>query len=349
MRLLRSLFHYLKKHRWITIGILIILLISVFIFRPKPPKPVPTLTVKRSNLIQSVSVSGKVAAKNIADLSFLSGGKLTYLGVKVGDSVTQYQTIAMLDSRTTQKNIQSALIDYAKQRNTFDQTLDNNQNRKPDQALNDQMKRILQNNQNDLDKSINSLELQSLAQENSVLTSPIAGIVTRADAKNAGVNVAPTAVFEVVDPNSLVFNMDVDEADIGKITVGQQANVILDAYSSDTVKVSVTSIDFVSHTTTNGGDAFTVQTLLNDPSALKYRIGMNGNAEIVTKEKDDIITVPLSSVQDEKYVYVKTDNHFIKQPVKLGLQSDTNAEVLSGLQDGDVIAADPTAAAGQTK
>src|SRR4030067_1300152 len=106
--------------------------------------------------------------------------------------------MGVLDQKTDLKNLKAELIDYSKKRNEFEQTQEDNQNRTPTQALNDEMKRILQNNQYDLDKAINSVELFDLAKQNLVVTTPISGIVTRADVKSAGVNVSATTTFKKV-------------------------------------------------------------------------------------------------------------------------------------------------------
>lgn len=341
-RFMKRSLNYVQSHRILAGIALIILAVAVYIFWPKPQPPVSTYTIANGNIVRSVSVSGKVNAKKIVDLSFQIGGKVSFLGVQLGDSVAAYQTVAMLDSRTAQKNLQAALIAYSNQRITFDQTQDNNQNRTPQQALNDAMMRILQTNQNNLNAAVNSVDLQALAQEQSVLVSPLAGIVTREDIKTAGVNVTPTAVIEVTDPRSLVFDMDVDEADIGTVKTGQNANVVLDAYPNTTLRLPVNWIDFVSHTTSTGGNAYTVELPLSDVSGLKYRVGMNGNADITTGEKDNVTVVPINSVVDNTYVYLKHGKKFAKVSVRLGLQNDTNAEVISGLSAGDQVAVDPT-------
>src|SRR5438309_7161724 len=131
MKLLQKSFsfvlRFIKNHKWWTAGIIVIIGILLYFLRPKPQPLVATVTVQRSHFVQSVSVSGSIQAKNIASLTFLAGGKLVYLGVKKGDYVNQYQTIAVLDERTEQTNLQSALLDYSKQRNTFDQTQSDNQ------------------------------------------------------------------------------------------------------------------------------------------------------------------------------------------------------------------------------
>jgi len=343
MSLLHKVLRFILTHKLSSILIIIVLGILIFIFRPQPPKPIETKVIKQTNLIQSLSVSGTIAAKNYADLSFITGGLLIYLGAKKGDSVTAGQTIAVLDERTVQKNLETALLNYSEQRNTFDQTQDNNQNRTPEEALSDAMKRILQNNQYDLDKSVKSVELQTLAKEQSVLTTPIAGVLTRTDAVSKGINVNATTTFSVVDPNSLVFNIDVDEADIGKVARGQAVNLVLDPYPDTTLRLVVTDIDFVNHTTSTGGNVYTVTVKLPFNTDYKYRVGMNGNAEVITAERNNVITVPIASIFDNNYVYIKTANHFEKRKVVLGLQNDTDVQVLRGVSSGEQVVLQPSA------
>ncbi len=346
MKYIKSIVSWLLTHKKISIPALIALLILIFILRPKPPVPIATYTVKAQTLTQTVSVSGAVNAKNFVNLTFPIGGTLSWVGVKKGDSVSAYQTIATLDSRTTQKNLQAALINYSEQRNAFDQTIINNNNiQNPQDALNDTMKRLLQNNQYDLNKTINSVELVDLARQQSILTTPIAGVVTRVDAPVGGVTaIAGSTTFSIIDPQSIVFDMDVDEADIGKITDGQVARITLDAYPNTTLSLPIKNIDFISHTTSNGGNAYTVEVQLPENMSIQYRVGMNGNADIITAEKIHVLTIPLSSVENDQYIYVKkATNAFVRQKVSLGLQSDTDAEVLSGIHAGDTIALDPTA------
>src|SRR5438309_738474 len=140
MKILHAIVSFVKTHKIITAIIIVLIVVPIFIFRPKAEAPIATQEVKQSHFVQSVSVSGTVQAKNFANLTFLTGGTLVYLGVKKGDYVKQNQVIGMLDQRTAQKNLEASLIDYSKKRNDFDQTESDNQNRTPLQALNDDMK-----------------------------------------------------------------------------------------------------------------------------------------------------------------------------------------------------------------
>jgi hypothetical protein len=209
-----------------------------------------------------------------------------------------------------------------------------------------QLKRILQDNQFDLNKAVYSVELQDLVKQQSVLTTPIGGIVTRADALTTGGNITPATTFTVTDPDSLGFKIEVDEADIGQIKIGQNVNVSLDAFPNDNLKLKISRIDFVSHVTSSGGNAFYVETTL--PEQNNYRVGMSGNADIVIDSRNNVLSIQSSDIFDNNYVYVKTTKGFTKRKLNLGLQSDTQAQVLSGLSEGDTVAIDPTSVTPQS-
>ena len=165
------------------------------------------------------------------------------------------------------------------------------------------MRRILEDNQYDLNKAVASVELQDLVRQQSILTTPIAGIVTRADAVAAGVNVTPATTFTITDPSSLDFKMEVDESDIGQVKVGQNVNVSLDSFPNHTLKLKVNQIDFVSHVTSSGGNAFYVEAMLPQPN--NYRVGMSGNADIIIDARHNVLSIQSTDIFDDNYVYVK--------------------------------------------
>jgi HlyD family secretion protein len=331
----------IRRHKRIAIGVAVILVILIIIFRPKGPASLETVTVKENSIVESLTASGTVQAEDSVNLTFLAPGKVTFVGVKEGDIVEKGQTIAVVDQRTAQKTMENALRDYAKQRNTFESTRDENQNLTPQTSRDSAMRRVLENNQNDLEKAVTSVELQDIVKQNAVLVSPINGVVLRADVTVPGVNAGATTTYTVADPDTLQFELDVDEADVGRVVLGQSVKVILEAYPEQEIYGTIEDIAFASHKTDTGGNAFTVKVSL-PIQAVTYRIGMNGDAEVILAQKSNTLTVPLSALIDEQYVYVKQkDDKFEKRQVKIGLQSDTDAEIISGLATGEVVTIQP--------
>src|SRR3989344_1150168 len=108
-----------------------------------------------------------------ATLSFQTGGLVAFVGFKKGDFVNQFQAIAALDQRSAKKTLETTLTDYLLQRSEFDQVKEENLNRTPEQAINNEMKRILERNQWNLDLTVNSVELQDLVIQLSTISTPI--------------------------------------------------------------------------------------------------------------------------------------------------------------------------------
>jgi RND family efflux transporter MFP subunit len=337
---IKSLFSRVKSlvwgHKKISAVVLIALIIIGVIVWPKGGKPVLTETAKINDVIKTVSVTGNTDAQTSVNLTFQTPETLSYVGVKLGDSVKKWQLIASLDQNKLQATLRQAQQDFVAAKAASQQYYDNHTN--ATESDEEKVERTA------IDDTQNKAYDQMLKVQhdiaNSSLYAPIAGIVTRMDAQTAGVNITPATTFTITDPNSLDFKMEIDEADIGQVKIGQNVNVSLDSFPNDNLKLTVSNIDFVSHLTTSGGNAFYAKA--NLPQNSSYRVGMNGNADIVIDAKYHVLTIQSTDIFDNNYVYVKTANGFAKRKLNLGLQNDTQAQVLSGLSEGDTVAIDPS-------
>lgn len=301
---------------------------------------IKTSSVTRQTFIKTISSSGKTKADKSVSLKFQTSGKLAWVGVKEGDTVAPFQAIATLDSREVQKNLEKTLRDYDKERNDFEETWRvDYSGKKPEQALTDTVKRILEKNQWDLERAILDVELKHLSVEYSRLVTPIGGIVTHLDTPVAGVNITPaTAVFEISDPKSLIFEANIDEVDIEGLTMDQHAIIRLDAYPESTFSGKISYIAYTSEPSSSGATVFSVKITFDNPEIL--RIGLNGDVTIEVERQDNALTVPTEALRDDKdgaYVYKKEGGVFIKTRVKTGLKNDNDIVIDSGLAEGDIV------------
>lgn len=325
-------------HKRISLVILVAIIILVITFRPKTSVIIATQKIEKGDLVQSLSVTGSINSKNSVNLSFQTGGTLIYLGAKDGNSVKIGQAIVSLDKQKLEAVFRQAQQDFTAAKAASEQYYSGNTN--ATESYDQKVKRTaLDATQN---KAYDQMVKAQKDLTDSTLYSPIDGILTRADVETTGVNVTPATVFTVTDPNSIDFEMAIDEADIGNIKEGLPVKVNLDAYPNDTLNLSIDKIAFVYHTTSTGGNAFTIEAKISSNNDNKYKIGMNGNAEIILNEKADVLLIPLSSIFDENKVYVKTKNGYETRILKLGLQNDTSSEVITGLSIGDDIVLDPS-------
>lgn len=341
MKKFRALIKQIKQKRIFIPLIVVLLIAGILGFRnyQNSNQEVEKTTVQKGIVTEELTLSGEIDAVEKTDLQFEIPGKLAWVGVKVGDYVQAYQTVATLDSRSAQKSIQNALLDYSKQRNDFEQTQDNNANRRPNQALNDQMKRILENNQYDLDKSIVSVELQDLIQQQSALMTPIAGIVTSAQAPYPGITVSiGTPQFQVVNPNTIYFSVSADQTEIVKLKEGARGSIFFDAYSDDEIFGTIERISFVPKA--NETDTvYEVKVKLEiDNTSYKYRIGMTGDISFITGQKKDALYIENKFIKsDDQGTYVLVGEKREKKYIETGLETEDITEIEEGIAVNTVV------------
>lgn len=337
-----------SRKKWIIVGIGIVLTALLLFWFSKTRTnsqntSIETAAASQKTLVKTISSSGKTKAKRSAVLKFQTGGKLTWVGVSQGDHVYAYQAVAKLDPRQVEKTLKESLIDYSKERNDFEETwrVTYKGTHNPDEALTDTIKRILQKNQWDLDRAVLDVELKALAVEYATLTSPIDGIVTKVFTPVAGVNIlSTTEIVEIADPDSLVFEANIDEVDVGNLTLGQMASVALDAFPDATFSGKIASIAYASQISSGGATVFPVEISFDKPQTL--RMGLNGDVTITTATVPDALVIPVTALREgeagTKYVYKKMGKTYQKTPVDVGLSNDDDVLVASGLTLGDEVA-----------
>ena len=170
------------------------------------------------------------------------------------------------------------------------------------------------------------------------LVAPIDGEVIVATIQPGQAVTTSTAALVLSD--KLIVRAEVDETDIGKIKVGQQAFISLDAYPGEKIKAAVEHIYYES-TTVNNVTIYKVD-ILPDEVPVFFRSGMNANVDFVVENKENALLIPQEAVQSENnqnYVLMRSADgkELIMSPVTLGITQDKNVEIISGLSADDTI------------
>jgi len=169
-----------------------------------------------------------------------------------------------------------------------------------------------------------------------------------------------TAVLVLSD--RLIVNAKVDETDIGKIKVGQEAKISLDAYPDVKEKGKVDHISYESKLV-NNVTTYDVEITPNKIPSV-FRSGMSANVEIIQERKKDILILPLAAVKNESktskgskggrnnkdsetgspaksesYVMVQKEGALepVKVTVETGIFDAANIEIVSGVKLEDKI------------
>ncbi len=184
-----------------------------------------------------------------------------------------------------------------------------------------------------------SLESAQLALDDTLLVAPIAGTITTLDVQ-AGEFVNPGVPVSVLSEiNALQVEVNLDETDVARIDVGYPAVITLDAFPGVDLSGHVESIAPVA-IVQSGVVLYPVTINLDGTANLPLRSGMTANVSILVERREGTLLVPLRAVETEgerAYVWRTTPEGSERVEVTLGLITDTEVEILSGLAKGEEI------------
>ncbi len=199
-----------------------------------------------------------------------------------------------------------------------------------------------------------NLEQAQARLDEARLTAPFAGLVVAVNVQE-GVLASPGATaFTLVDDSQFYVDVTVDEIDIGKITIGQTADVTLDAYPTSVISGSVESIapgalnlgGIISYRLRVKLSPTSVPSGEGDVGEVTIRDGMTASIVIYTDLAEDVLLAPNWAVRSDQstgetvlYCYVVgSDGVPERRTITRGRYNETYTEILSGLQEGDTVA-----------
>jgi HlyD family secretion protein len=354
--------------------------------------------VQAENIKRSILASGTLVYKEQVQLRTEVIGQVSEMLIEEGDEVSKGQVLMRLEPRTFRADVQQQAafvriqtIAIERQQKKIE-NLKSQWQRKHDlyqRKILDRDAYELIDNQYALAKIDLRSRQESLLQaqatldkaqerlDKTVFRSPIDGIATSVDIKqgetaiSGSTNISGSNLITLADPSSILIEVQVDEADIANIMIGQQADIFAVAFPDDALKGEVQSIATTAKRAQGRqGLSFKVKILLSDSNTIAVRPGMSCRAEIFTQSKSKTIAVPSESVifakqekhnedDDEKddeateenidHVFVLVDGKAVKRSVELGISNDRLQEVTSGIEVGDKVIIGPARALGKLK
>ncbi len=202
----------------------------------------------------------------------------------------------------------------------------------------------------DLQSARLTLQQRASAYADSYIKAPFDGVIAKVDAKK-GDNVSSGAVIGTLITKQKIVTVDLNEVDISKIKTGQSADITFDAIDNLTATGTVVSVDSIG-TTAQGVVSYSVKIALNTADS-RILSGMSASATINTESQKDVIAVATAAIKTQgkrSYVEVVTDanikpgmnltidkKNIERRFVELGLADETKTEIVSGLDEGELI------------
>ncbi|MGB9789703.1 MAG: efflux RND transporter periplasmic adaptor subunit [Thermotoga caldifontis] len=354
----------MRRVRWI---VLILFVSLVFVSCNKNTTQTSTVqvseyVVSKTNLTDTVTLSGTVQAREYADIKPFVSGIVKKVYVSKGDSVKAGDVIAELDDTEYRLAYIKALQNY-------------------ETAKNSGSKLLIQQREIEL-------ELAKRDIENCKIVSPISGVITSIDIKEGDLISSGKIIGRVVNLEKLYVSASVDEVDYSKIALGQIATVSFDAIEGLNVGARVTYISSVAETSQGivvvpieldlmGVNVSQLGSRLSQMSEeertqLQQRLqqlrtqiatgqqipqrqqqstaqtqnskiipGLSCEVNIITMSKENVLAVPVNAVKfssGKAYVTVKkSDGTTEEREIVLGVRTSNFYEVVEGLQEGEVV------------
>lgn len=336
----------------------------------------------KRTIVETVNASGKVYPEVEVKVSPDISGEIVELTVEEGDSVSRGQVLARIyadvyssqrdqaaaqvsQSQASVANSSAALEALKAQLELDKQAYNRNKQLFEDKVISKsefegyesklrtsqaQYNAALQNIralQAGVQSNRTQLEMANKNLGRATIVAPMSGVISMLNVKKGErvvgtAQMAGTEMMRVADMSSIEVRVDVGENDIVKISIGDEADVEIDAYNNRKFKGVVTQIASSTKTgtaaaTSNDVTNYEVHIRLDPasyadlhepgkPKKFPFRPGMNASADIKTQRKDNVIAVPITSVAAR----VKGSDQNIEQKKKEASRgkedNDDNAE-----------------------
>ena len=322
------------------------------------PLAVESALVQRGNISQLVSVSGYLKPERKADLSFgVTNSRVVWLKTKIGNTVATGSALLSLDQTLLLNDVAAAEAALAQAKAAYSSAKSGeviahetyNNIRYQDSDRIEALKNQAYEAARSADDGVTAAEAAVASAKNNlarnVLTAPISGTVT---IQKAIVGEIPTAnpLVQIVDLNSLYFEVLIDELDVSKVKIGQKAFIKLNANKEQELEGVV---DFIALTTTkDANNNVAVETIIKVTNAknVTLRPGLEGDAQIVTEERKGALLVPFEAIVEEgQQKFALEINNKTKTvtrvAVTIGLEGERDTEITTGLSDGTLVVLNP--------
>ena len=379
-----------RKQVWILGGALVALVVIGVVAANMQDKGlgVQIAKVGRQNIQAKVSANGKVQAVTKADISANLIGQVTRLAVKEGDKVTKGQFLLEIDPRSAQastnalqaamqaakSDLASATANLAQAKSDFDRAKVNREagiiataDFEKARTAYETAKATEESYRLRMEQARSTMAQASVGLGYATLRAPMDGVVTarRIELGETAVpgiqNQAGTVLVTVSDMSKVEAEMEVDEASIPTVKLGQKAQVRIDAYPNQTYDGEVTEVGGspILKASANEAIKFKVKVWIKNPP-LTIKPGLSAQADIYTGSRDQVIAIPIQSLvtreikakpgetlkpgapRDEEGVWTLDKDSKVKfLPVTTGLMGDLDVEILSGLKGDETVVIGP--------
>lgn len=334
------------------------------------PQSFITSAVKRGNLTYSINASGMVYPSKTVKVGAQVSGEISKLAVSVGDVLKKGDLIAEIDASTQenakssaqakvdsqQATLKTAKSDLLKARSAFKRAkmlLNSGAGSQADyesarSALSSAQNAVTQAQANIVQSQL-TLSDAEVALGYTQVNAPIDGTVIAVSVEEgqtvSAAQSAPTLVT-LAQTDKMTVKAEIAEADVATVSAGLPVHFTLLGKKTKTYTSTLKSIDPAPKEITEGNSLTSSTAIyyygdidIDNPTG-ELRYGMTATVTIEVDKAENALIIPMTAINDTprgSMVMVLENDRPTPHPITLGLDDGINAQVLSGLNEGDAV------------
>jgi len=289
--------------------------------------PVEVAIVQREQISATKQFSGTLEGEEQANIVPKISERITAIKTHVGESVNEGRVLVELDKSGATSQFYQAQAGFTNAEKTYER-----------------MKALYQDgaiSQQSLDGAQTAFDVAKAnfdAAKSSVeLTTPIPGVVTAVNVSVGDLTTPGEVLITVARIKRMKVDFDVNETDLGDLTLGHAVQVFSEAKPDAKVKGQIVQL---SKSADVRSRTFQVKALFNNTADNWFRPGMFCRVNVPVSSSVKCLTVPATAVVSDgvsNRVFMVHDNRSYQHTVQLGITDGKKFEVLSGLSEGDTV------------
>lgn len=353
-----------KFTKYIWMALAAIVFIGTFVYLYGKSRPKETVYEQLETSVKDISrttvVTGKIVPRNEVNIKPQISGIISELYKEAGETVSAGEVIAKVKVipdmsslssaqsrvRMSEINLKQAQTDYDREKALFDKKLVSAEEY-------DKSVQALAQAQEEYSAAKDALEVlrdgvsaSNASSSSTLVRSTISGLILDIPVKVGNSVILSntfndgTTIATVANMNDLIFDGNVDETEVGRLSEGTPVTITIGALQN--IRFDAL-LEYISPkaTVNNGANQFEIKAAVTVPEGNRIRSGYSANAEIVLERAQQVLTVPESAVEfvsDSSFVYkLSSDGTYIRTAVETGLSDGVDIEIKSGLQEDDKV------------
>lgn len=353
-----------KFKRIAAISLLAVLFIGTFAYLYKKSRPQPEryeeITPELSDISRNTVVTGKIVPRDEISIKPQISGIITEIlkeageQVKEGDIIAKVKVIPEMGSLSSAQsrlrlagiNLEQARTNLEREQALFEKNLVSAEEYDQVRQAYNQAKEERDAAQESLEVIRDGVSKSNASSSSTLIRSTINGLILDVPVKVGNSVILSntfndgTTIATVADMRDLIFDGNIDETEVGKLSEGMPVRITvgaLEGFVFDAV------LEYIAPKAVEEGGAkrFEIKASVSIPEGQTVRSGYSANAEIVLQKAEQVISIPESAVEFKNgstFVYILGDDGaYSRKAITTGISDGINIEVKEGLTTADKV------------